>query len=316
MDNINSFKSWWILPPSTRFNPPSLPGDEDDGIGQAKGSMCPGHFIPAKSRQWNKILNRTGPLPYPPEMPVNHDERWDMSWKLEKERGFGLSAKVKAPTAEMIGLAVDANAEAAFKTSVTNYINFDKLDAYTIQPWDSYIADSLNNEEIDSYIRGNKSILGSWEVYMVSGIVVARGASMNQDITQTSFVDTGGAVGSTAVAQASAGGKLAKRQHNTVSVSRMSDFVWAIQIARVYKDVGYRKWQWETLWDTKGTGATFAIDERAMAKQRFEKGQKESSDDGLVNAQVFGLETGNNVFVVPVWEVDPADSLDPKNSDD
>ncbi|KAI1439762.1 hypothetical protein F5Y02DRAFT_404961 [Annulohypoxylon stygium] len=241
MDKINLFKSWYILPYSMRLNPPSLPGDEYDGIGQAKGLICPGHFIPANSRQWNKILNRTGPLPYPPEMPVYHDKRWDMSWKLEKEREFGLSAKIKAPAAETIAMVVDANAEAAFKASVTNYMSFDKLDTYTIQPWDSYIADSLNDKDIDAHIRENKSLIGSWEVYMVSEIVVARGASMNQDIAQTSLVDTGGAIGSTAVAQASVGGKLAKRQQNTVSVSKMSDFVWAIQIARVYKGASRRR---------------------------------------------------------------------------
>jgi hypothetical protein len=318
MDALDDLKSWWILPRSMRLNPPSLPGEEDDGIGQAKGSICPGHFIPAKSKHWTKILNRTGPLPYPPEMPVSHGEQWDMSWQVGNERNVGLLVKIGAPVAGMVGATVNADAEAAFKNSVANYWNFDKLDTYMVQPWDSYIADSLKDAGVATHIK-NTSLFGTWEVHMISGIVVARGATMNREVTHAKQLGAGGGAGALGLAEGSAHVRLLMEQQVSTSIGKMSDFVWAIQIARVHKAVGHRNWEWETLWDEKGTGSTFAVGGQADARQRFEKTRGATTDDGLANASVFGLETGRNIFVVPVEGADPAGShgsdAEPENND-
>ena len=299
MQGLEDLKSWWILPRSMRFKPPALPGDEVDGIGQAKGSICPGHFIPAKSKEWNKILNRSGPLEYPPEMPVDHGEQWDMSWKTRGAHELGLSAKATAPVATAAGLNVNADAKGAFTKSVSNYMNFDKLDTYMIQPWDSYIEDSLIDAGIDRYIKDNTSFLGAWEVYMISGIVVARGATVDNEATQNRAVNVGVGAGASGLVEGDLHFKHAEEQQTSMRVGKMSDFVWAIRIARVHKDVGHSRWTWETLWDKKGKGSTFTTEGWPEARQRFERARSECTDEGLAKAAVFGLDTGRNVFIVP-----------------
>lgn len=90
-----------------------------------------------------------------------------------------LQAKAEAPIVAMIP-GVEAGAGAG-----TNYINvvndsweYDRLEEYVVQPTRSYIQRCLETEEVTDYIRRNKK-LGGWKVYMITGIMVARGGGKN-----------------------------------------------------------------------------------------------------------------------------------------
>lgn len=242
-------------------------------------------------------------------MPVDHGEQWDMSWKVKGSNELSLSAKATAPVASAAGLNVNADAEATFKRSVSNYMNFDKLDTYMIQPWDSYIDDSLADASIDRYIKDNTSFLGAWEVYMISGIVVARGAAMDNKATQNQKVNVKGGAGASGAAEGYAHVKYTAKQQTSLSVGKTSDFVWAIQIARVHKDIGHRSWTWETLWAKKGQGSTFATEGWPEARQRFVQAQAECTDGRLAEARVFGREGGWNVFLVPADDEEGDDQV-------
>jgi hypothetical protein len=296
---MDRLKSWWILPLSCRYPPPSLPDPEDEGIGQAKGAICPGHFIPTKERHWNKIINRKGPLQYPPDMPLIHGEQWDMSWKADSGHDARFSANVSGPSLKATGANVHADASAAFEASISNYWYFDKLDTFMVQPWDPYIAQSLGDEDIDRYIKKHTNpILGTWEVYMISGIVVARGAMMNNTFARARKVEGHAASDVQGVVEGSLGADWSTTYNVSASAGKVSDFVWAIQIARVHRDAFHKDWEWETLWEEKTKGSTFALDGRVKAKQRFERALADSKDEGIANASVFGLETGNDVFIL------------------
>lgn len=300
---MNRLKSWWILPPSGRYPPPELPGAQDEGIGQAKGSICPGLFIPPKWEFWNKIINSNGPLPYPPEMPVLHSEQWDMSWEANSGRDTGFSAKVTAPVAAAVGANINAEASVAFKSSVLQYWNFDKLDTYMVQPRDTYISHSLEDEKIRRYIKNSSRIFDSWEIYMISGIAVARGPTMNSTVVQTTQAEARAGAGLQDVAEGSLGANRSTDHKVSTSVGKMSDFVWAIQIARVYKNLFQKDWTWETLWDRNPEGSTFALQGLTEAKMQFKLAQAASQDEDLASASIIGLDNGDycdNVFILPV----------------
>jgi hypothetical protein len=102
-------------------------------------------------------------------MPLLYGVQWSLTWKVDSSQDIGLSAKVDIPVTGAAGVKANADASAAFKESVDKYWEFDRLDMYMVQPWASYIADSLRDEDLDRYIKKHTMpVLHSWEVYMIS----------------------------------------------------------------------------------------------------------------------------------------------------
>ncbi|KAF2148091.1 hypothetical protein K461DRAFT_272262 [Myriangium duriaei CBS 260.36] len=254
MDSIHGLKSWTILPRSLRILPPKLDDLDVDGAGQAHGSLCPGHFIPTKTKHWNKVLNRDGPLPYPGDMGLIRQEQWHMSWQFSNGHNLGISAKAGAPVVGPVPVTVNGEAEIAFKKTVTDAYRFDKLETYIIEPIEPYIGQSLKHPGIDTYIKDNTNMLGHWNVFMVTGVIVARGATMSSDETRTRQFGLGGGAGVPGVAEASAKIDIGANRQLSTSAGKINDFIWAIQLARVRKGFGRKTWDWETLWFKKSDG--------------------------------------------------------------
>jgi hypothetical protein len=229
-------------------------------------------------------------------MPIYHDETWALSLQANSSSGTKISAEFSAPVAEAAGVTLNADASAAFKRSVSQYWHFEKLDTYMVQPLDSYIDKSRKDNGVATYIKKN-TVLGRCEVYMISGIVVARSGSMDRSSGQTQKLKAGGGAGAENVAKGDFQAKSSQENSISISAAKMSDFVWAIQIARVYKDSFLSDWEWVTLWEEgKPTGSTFAREDgREEERQRIQKAlvaNPKLADD------VFGLESGDDVFLI------------------
>lgn len=164
-------KCWFVLT-QNHYPPPTLPVN---GIGTGNGPICLGHIIPTTD-DLDGVINRTlEGLTFTPAVPIYPTKAWDLEWKVSKDHQAGFSADVSAPVAQVVGLTVQANASLAFQRTVQRYRTFDRLDRYIILPTRNYIAESLDGAQVAEYIE-QKKFLGSWKVYMITGLTIARGS--------------------------------------------------------------------------------------------------------------------------------------------
>ncbi|EHK99300.1 hypothetical protein M7I_4866 [Glarea lozoyensis 74030] len=165
-------KCWFVLR-QNQYPPPTLPVN---GIGSGNGPISLGHIIP-NTIDLDGVINRTVKgFNFTPLVPVVSTHAWDLEWEMGGDRQVGFSADPRAPVAQAVGLTVQANAVLAFQQTVQRYRTFHSLNCYIIQPTRDFVAESLEEPQVADYIQRTK-FLGSWTVYMTTGVTIARGSS-------------------------------------------------------------------------------------------------------------------------------------------
>ena len=95
---------------------------------------------------------------------------------------IAFEAKAEAPLVAMIpGMDASAGAGTSYVNVVSDSWEYERLEEYVVQPTREYIQRCLEGEEVKDYVRRSKKLggLGGWKVYMVTGIMVARGGGRN-----------------------------------------------------------------------------------------------------------------------------------------
>lgn len=166
-------KCWFVLKQS-HYPPPSIP---ENGIGIVAGTgvLCLGHIIP-HPRSLDAVINRTGPLSIPRDMPIYSTKCNDFTWNNEGKTGVDISLQIDVPIPAVPGLKFSFNPRIAFQHSVENYAEFSSLDTFLLQPTSEYIEDSVEDKEVQNYFNG-RNVIQSSTIYMITGIKVARGVS-------------------------------------------------------------------------------------------------------------------------------------------
>ncbi len=161
MDNC-----WFVLKQS-HYSPPK------DG----QGPIQLGHMVP-DLKDLNFVINqKTGPLPLPRGMVVYESPLEDVKWEARKDNGVALYGQAEIPIAPALGI-ISAGGHAGFssKSSVTTSWKLKTLNRMYIQPTTAYIEDSLEDPAVRSYIEKNQ-FLKTWKLFMITGLIVARGAT-------------------------------------------------------------------------------------------------------------------------------------------
>ena len=70
------------------------------------------------------------------------------------------------------------SASVAFRRSVSNFSEFKSLDTFIVQVTPSYIQDALDAEEVSEYVRKHTKF-GTWSMFMITGIIVAKGGRVS-----------------------------------------------------------------------------------------------------------------------------------------
>lgn len=168
-------KCWFVLR-QTHYPPPSLP---HNGTGPVCGSgpITLGHIIP-DLRHLDNVLNYHGPLDIPPNTPIYPTKAWNLTWDAKNTKGVNVSVSSGIPIAAALGVTVKLDAGAAFKQTINNCWEFESLETYIFQPTAEYIEDSMEDEDVAAYLS-NRGLLRSASTFMITGIIVARGAKVN-----------------------------------------------------------------------------------------------------------------------------------------
>lgn len=178
-------KCWFVLS-QTHYPPPVFP---PHGIGLSTGALCIGHLIP-NIRHLDNVINRNGPLELPPNTPIHSTKAWGLKWEQEDASGVGLSATGGMPIAAAAGVVVKLDAGMAFRTTVNKFWEFESLDTFIIQPTNSYVEESLESEEVNKYLKG-RGLLKTSTIFMITGLIVARGATVNTAEARSREISTG-----------------------------------------------------------------------------------------------------------------------------
>jgi hypothetical protein len=245
-------KCWFVLR-QTHYPPPTEPESPDE---RYKGPICLGHIIP-DLKSLDQVINTEGPEPYPNIMPVYLTQQWDLTWSEDAHRNRDVSAKAEVPAAGPVDVKADAGI--AFKRSVKNYLEFASLDTAIIQPTASYVKRSLETDLVAQHLESRKVMgMSSWSLFMISGLVIAKGAKKgNRSDTHEAGGHGNAGVGVPGVAEAGAKVDISSGGGTTASFQKASDFVWAIRLMKISKGVFNPAWKMSTFVQ----GATFSLGE-------------------------------------------------------
>ncbi|KAJ5261224.1 hypothetical protein N7478_011819 [Penicillium angulare] len=174
--NTSEMENCWFVLRQQHYPPPK------DGMGPIRlGSIIP------SLRKLDSVVNEDGPERFPPNVHVYTTRKDDFQWKSGRGREYKVDSDVGLPVGMVPGIAVGGAAGAAFQRSVSNYAEFD-LEAQIIQPTEGYLEDSVEDEHVQRYIKRNASLLNRWSLFMITGLMIARGACGKYGKTEeTSF---------------------------------------------------------------------------------------------------------------------------------
>lgn len=186
-----------------------------------------------------------------------------------------------------------------FQKSVKNYIEFEGLDTFFMQPTRAYIEDSLQEEAVERNLkkqRGNLGVRGSWKLYMISGVVIAKGAkAAKREDTSKQGVNAHAGVAAVGVVDVDAGVDASVKDGVTAEFDGASDFVWAVKFTKISKANFGTGFEMQTL----NSGATYNLgkgkegDEVRMEDVLAEEGVDIQQDVSLY------MEEEDEVYVVP-----------------
>ena len=165
----------WIPLKQSHYPPPSIPSMK---TGHPTGPLSPGHIIP-DLRHLDNVINSNGFEPFPQGMDIMTATLEKNTFKNGVNTEIILQANAEAPIVAMIpGMDASAGAGTNYTNFISNSWEYGRLEEYVVQPTRSYIERCLESEEVKDYIR-RRNKMGGWKVYMITGIMVARGGGRN-----------------------------------------------------------------------------------------------------------------------------------------
>lgn len=165
-------KCWFVLR-QTHYPAPEykFPGM---AFGEAEGPLRLGHFI-SSPKAIDGVINAGGIVPFPRGMRIWCTKAVDFRFSHKTEKGIELSGKAGAPIAAAAGVTINAEAGVVFKRTMGEGWIIDRLETQIVQPTLSYIEQCHQSSEVSAWVQKNKT-LGAWKMYMISGLMIARGA--------------------------------------------------------------------------------------------------------------------------------------------
>ena len=280
-------KCWFVLR-QTHYPPPKMP--VQGTTARATGAICLGHIIP-DLKHLDQVLNSEyGPEPYPASMTVYETTKWDMKWDISSSSTNSATANVGVPTG-VLPVDMNTSVSAAFKKSVRNFWEFERLDTAIVQPTRAYVDDSLEDGDVEAFLN-RKKVLGlkPWTLYMISGIAIARGARVvSNEESESNSMHADAGVNVPGAAGGGISGEVGGERGTKANWNKASDFVWAVRLARISKGLFHGDKQWKM--ETVAKGATFSKEDGDGDGE----GKEVNAEDELT-AEGMDLDHGVNLY--------------------
>ncbi|KAH8886184.1 hypothetical protein GQ53DRAFT_750763 [Thozetella sp. PMI_491] len=221
-------------------------------------------------------LNDQGHIAVTRPLPTDEKTGFKMSRRELLSGDFGIFAQILA----IFGVGVDTNT--SYEKGSDDILTIDRLETITFNPSESYIRDSLECNGVKIFLKGCEY---RKPVFMVTGIKIARGASLHNSRIKT----VGGKLkvgfshpGIPVEAGPDIGLKWSRQE--TVAFEGSSDFVLAIRVKKIrYKKgeiVSSPHYKGATMMDRK-TRQAFALD-LEIAEEEIEPRDVSSREDMIM----------------------------------
>ncbi|PFH58533.1 hypothetical protein XA68_13556 [Ophiocordyceps unilateralis] len=238
-----------------------LAGDGDD----SQSAICLGHIIPDLGHI-DFPINSGAIVPFPSRMTVFHSHSLQFRWHDARKSGLGLALGAGAAFAAALGLmSIKASIRLAFQRSIDDYQKFERLDTYIVQPNRRYVDECLEREEMKQFVGDQND----WTFFIITGIKVARAGGRSRQESGGSETDGGPQLTNLpSVLTAEATAELKRERSRTTEEKDMSDFVWAVRLAKVHKGILMTDWSIDpfTRRATFGQGDGDEVDVVAVVK--------------------------------------------------
>ncbi|ETS77446.1 hypothetical protein PFICI_11320 [Pestalotiopsis fici W106-1] len=222
-------KCWFVLR-QTHYPAPEYK-HESMAFGEAEGPVRLGHFIPGPKKIDN-VINTGGVFPFPRDMRILRTEIADFCFSNRTEKGLELSGNASVPIASAIGMSIKAEAGVAFTRIMGSEWTVDHMETYIVQPTIHYLEQCRQSSELKAWIDKNKT-LGAWKIYMISGLMVARGATRERHSTAKAQQGAGPGLDVPTSATLEVTTKVKDEREATITGQFKTDFVWAYRLSEV-----------------------------------------------------------------------------------
>lgn len=169
-------KCWFVLR-QIHYPPPTTEHMEDGREFQpGTNPLCLGDIIPSLQHLDHRI-NQSGPEPYPFDMLVQRTDSGRLQWITRDDGTSTLGGSFEAPAlAALTGVTLGFDIGVALEKSVSRHYDIESLETMIIQPRGAYLDRSLSHNDVTNWIKEKSALrLGSWEAFMITGIIIAHG---------------------------------------------------------------------------------------------------------------------------------------------
>ncbi|KAI0534304.1 hypothetical protein GGR58DRAFT_505460 [Xylaria digitata] len=181
-------KCWFVLQ-QTHYPPPTTEYI-DGGKTKQSGAICLGDMITSLDAL-DYRLNENGPEPLPLDMPIYRTSSGNFKWELGKTRDRELRVLLTAPMAALLGVDIGAELETILRKSTTKSYLIEALECEIIQPRRAYIDSALAIGHVRSLVNKKTNLFG-WKLYMVTGMIIAKGRKSQEIVDSREISLSGG----------------------------------------------------------------------------------------------------------------------------
>ncbi|KAL7912199.1 hypothetical protein GGI35DRAFT_309369 [Trichoderma velutinum] len=224
-------KCWFVLR-QTHYPAPEYK-HQGMAFGIAEGPVCLGHFI-SSPRKIDSIINSEGITLFPRNMRIWSTTAVDFRFSNNTTKGVQASVGVGLPIAAAIDMTINTEAGVVFRRLMGDTWAIDRLDTQIVQPTMPYLEQCRNSAQIAAWVEKNK-ILGFWKIYMISGLMIARGAKYERKEITEAEQKGGCRADLIGHVEAEATVKHSAMQNIETTGRSLNDFVWAIRLTEVSK---------------------------------------------------------------------------------
>ncbi|UKZ83230.1 hypothetical protein TrVFT333_011036 [Trichoderma virens FT-333] len=265
-------KCWFVLK-QVHYPPPDLP---ETGIGTANGSISLGHIIPDPVNL-DGVINRSEEgITFTSTARIRHT-RTACNWNNVNDLEAGLSSNIQVSMGTGVPVSTALQSKLAFKRTSKNHESFDFLDSYIVDVDRKFISRILEKEEVAAHIERIKGVQllgigGRWSIWMITGIIVARGAKRaygdsRKIEARTSASVNAGNVAPGAVASGAVAANFASKKGTSMLIKESSDYVWAVRLTKIWKAATEKDWDFRTV----EKGSTFSMNGEKPWREEIQK---------------------------------------------
>ncbi|KXH42601.1 hypothetical protein CSIM01_09563 [Colletotrichum simmondsii] len=219
-------KCWFVLRqahyPAPEYAQPNM------ARGKAVGPIQLGHIIP-RLKDIDQVINSSGPHPLPRDVRIWPTVDKNFNWTETRDSETNAKTTANIPLLSAPGLSAQGDIQLAFKKTVNNFAQFDRLDRQIIQPTKTYIDQSLKARQVSNYIEDHKSSIldvSAWKL------------AVSQLATAEATIQSSSSNGS------------------SIAGEHVTDFVWAVRLTEIKKSL----WGSSVQQSIVTKGATFGVD--------------------------------------------------------